>query len=555
MALQHESQSESVTKSVGIALELYRANDQEAALDMLLDCWRENRANEVAAVIHKLSRRIAEPPLDGKTREKRLRQWLEIAETMTEADVDRLLTELPKFSRRRAEVCLDELETWLPDPRVSEALMSIIRDPPAGYNNAKSLTFWQELIKILEAHSAPSSSRRIYSLSLDHTESYGEGSKFLAHWLPLTARAVAQAFDDTMLSPEDQSCCEQFLKTMSNPLAPRSEEMLMAVYAEPKSDDLRSVLADALQEADDPRGEFVMLQMSIEEIEPSAEQSMRMLQLVQEHERAWLGPLEQALMSDVSYRRGFPVRGTVRKPELASLALPDWATFQDLDLSRLTQEEQSALLANPALRSLRVLRTNKIVVGGSTLAVEELHILKRRSEEPEVSIWTQCGNLPSLRLVRFEWAVRPEALRTWWRERGSMGSGLNGLVVCWGVDDFLESVLDAEDRKVQYLRNWNDEMQQAEFPLKRFTIEVDYSKLVFTRGNRAERWGLEIHGDAFEKVGDLLCCLPLGFLKSLHFPHTEESVSDSTAGRDSIDNLKRHLHSFSSIESVVLPNL
>ncbi len=553
MTTQDESEVTPPT-SVARALELYLANDEDAALDMLLDCWRDNRASEIAAVIRELSKHIAKPPLDEKTREKRLRQWLETAEAMSERDVDHLLAELPRFLRRQAEVCLEEIESWLPDPRVSEALISLIRDPPSGYTDAKSVTFWEELIKILKAHSAPSSSAHIYALSLDHTESYSKASTFLAHWLPLTAQSIAQAFDDPVLRPHDRSCCQRFLELFRNPLAARNDEMLSAVYANPENNDLRSVLADALQEAGDPRGEFLMLQVLDAEVGLSSEQEKRAHQLRYENERAWLGPLDHALISSVEYRRGFPVMGRVRKPELGALERPDWATFEDLDLSRLTDEEQSTLLANPALRHLRVLRTDKIV-GSTLISVEELWVHKHRSGDQQVSGWAQCESFPSLRLVRFEWAVRPQPLRAWWWQPGTMGCGLRNLVLCWDFTETFESLLDADERKAEYLRAWNEEIQQPEFPLKRLTITVDSYDLVFTRPRQGERWRLEVrvrYTDPAE-VANLLCCVPLGFLVSIRFDCEEISDERVKAARSSIENLKRHLQSFPSIESVSLP--
>lgn len=82
--------------------------------------------------------------------------------------------------------------------------------------------------------------------------------------------------------------------------------MFDAVYADPVADGPRAVLADALQERGDPRGEFIALQLAKLQSKPSAAATRRERSLLTKHRRAWLGPLADVVNEPNStWARGF----------------------------------------------------------------------------------------------------------------------------------------------------------------------------------------------------------------------------------------------------------
>jgi uncharacterized protein (TIGR02996 family) len=142
-------------------------------------------------------------------------------------------------------------------------------------------------------------------------------------------------------------------------------ELFADVAQNPDDDEIRQVLADALLERGDPRGEFIMLQLS--DGDPK-----RVRELLAEHAVEWLGPLAPLVRSREDWRhyrfaRGFPVairlvgasRGHPHSPALSraikrSVGASTWSTVTDLSIGVL-RALPSELLRDPAMRSLEYL--------------------------------------------------------------------------------------------------------------------------------------------------------------------------------------------------------
>jgi uncharacterized protein (TIGR02996 family) len=73
--------------------------------------------------------------------------------------------------------------------------------------------------------------------------------------------------------------------------SPSVEGLWNAVLASPDDDVPREVLADALQEQGDPRGEFIALQLREHRGQASEAEITRAQALTKKHGKAWLGPL------------------------------------------------------------------------------------------------------------------------------------------------------------------------------------------------------------------------------------------------------------------------
>lgn len=84
-----------------------------------------------------------------------------------------------------------------------------------------------------------------------------------------------------------------------------TDALFAAVYADPKADGPRAVLADHLLERGDPRGEFIALQLAKQRRPPSGSAARREKQLLQAHRVAWLGPLAKMLVGEEKWDRGF----------------------------------------------------------------------------------------------------------------------------------------------------------------------------------------------------------------------------------------------------------
>lgn len=135
--------------------------------------------------------------------------------------------------------------------------------------------------------------------------------------------------------------------------------LFLAVYDAPKDLARRQVLADALMEAGDPRGEFITLQL-----DGSSRSRKRAQKLLDRHERDWLAPLRLALrvvksnqlnlprhrLGHTEWRDGFLVSADVwLTGNLVNE--PAWATVESLVVHGVMQREPTEL-ASPWMRSL-----------------------------------------------------------------------------------------------------------------------------------------------------------------------------------------------------------
>lgn len=422
--------------TIAEALSLVRAGQTEQGLEMLLACWRVVRNPEVAEIIGALSRQIASPPIEGKTRQTRYRAWQNLADDLTERDVDTLLDALPSFSRQQATTLLDELDTWLPDPRVARWLTDQVCHPPDGYQGIPAVAFWERVLELLLVHKDP---RQVPRLSAA-AEHYATGAhkyrvgEFLGAALLTTLASIHSSEESTVLPPTEAKACEDLRQialpnTVPTRLETSEESLRTQVYADPSNIELRYVLSDALQELGNPWGEFIALQLRASEHTVTDEQNRRLRELERVHGRSWLGGIERALTrKGLVFRCGFPVAGSLSSVDWPGahelLDRVEWSTFEALCIRGVGERPRKHILANPALISLRTLRADEPISTNRPLPVVKLQL---PSYAHQVQQWARCDCLPNLRRVEFGYFPWPaERLEAWW-EPGAIGTSVKEL--------------------------------------------------------------------------------------------------------------------------------
>ncbi len=110
-----------------------------------------------------------------------------------------------------------------------------------------------------------------------------------------------------------------------------SQELFDAVYADPHSDARRLVLADRLLEENDPRGEFIALQMQKLQRPLSGSAMRREKLLLRKHREQWLGPLGPMLVGEEKWDRGF-LSEAWAKLNGDTAGDPRWSTVRKLNL-------------------------------------------------------------------------------------------------------------------------------------------------------------------------------------------------------------------------------
>ncbi len=133
------------------------------------------------------------------------------------------------------------------------------------------------------------------------------------------------------------------------------ERLFAEVYANPEDDQLRRVLADALVEIDDPRGELIHHQL-----EPTKDYHRRAMRLIQAYGLSWLGAL-RGIAIPLGYERGFLASCSVIADNATTSVQPEWATVHTIEVA--TRE----FVLHPEMRSLRTLQ-----LGPAAVLLEQL---------------------------------------------------------------------------------------------------------------------------------------------------------------------------------------
>lgn len=326
------------------------------SLEALCAAWRELPSARLA----KLARGFAaiEPPeaLPGDSQDERESAWLALAARATSVrEVQALLatpwSRKPKDAARR----LDHLRRLGPSPLIVGALLDL--DSGERYPSAAGNRFWAEVYELLLGWGSAEAAARV---PREPPDSPFGAARFVALFEPLALRWAGRWPGEPPLAPSILALIEK----LELRLAPRRElltGLFEAVTAAPASDSARLVLADALTERGDPRGEFISLQFAEAAGELTLGRRERMARLLAAAGPAWFDGLAREVSPTAVFAKGFlsEVRLATRTPSPAHAA---WRTVTVIDAAGLALS-LSDFLAHPNLARVHSLRT----VGGPAL--------------------------------------------------------------------------------------------------------------------------------------------------------------------------------------------
>lgn len=316
-------------------------------LDEALVEFCRTRSSELADAIDQLGREALED-FAAPTPKKNLefhQAWKQLAADPARRSwcLETLLDKLPKLSdgaalsyREKVDAVIERLEVLkkiAPDPRIGRAMLAYwtLRSP-----NMDTIRLVEALI--LHADDRTSSSPQIDEMRQDRAfASVLKKAKF-PEPVVLDATVKASAARVT-------------------PVKRDTSALFSAVYESPDADEPREILADALQEAGDPRGEFIALQLREHRGDPSEALRDRAQELVTQHGKTWLGPL-RPITYRAEMRRGFLQRlelaGSWSSKHWAALAQePMLATVEELSAAQANAKVYAAFLAGRIAKTIR----------------------------------------------------------------------------------------------------------------------------------------------------------------------------------------------------------
>jgi uncharacterized protein (TIGR02996 family) len=323
--------------NLGSALGLADKGDWQSALATLLDVWRASPHRELADLIGKLG--ISFPAKEG--------DWLTLARKHAPETLDGLLASILDKGSKQARDRIDALVAWPLDPRIDRWVASIFAKPPFTSTGARP--FWTRLQPLTKRIVDATSIEIIAKARKSETARiYG----FIGEYID-RAKLVAQAEQPQSRDTLEAIAARLGKKTAKPALSSRADALMVAVLENLEDDSARLVLADALIEANDPRGELITLQMG--QTTPAAKK--RAAEIIKTSRKALLGPLDP-ILTKAEFEKGFLTRAALRGGTAAALAHaikataghPLWSTVRHLE-----GPGDAAISGHRIMRSLRSL--------------------------------------------------------------------------------------------------------------------------------------------------------------------------------------------------------
>ncbi len=312
-------------------------SDATRELTRLLELWRRARHITTSELIHRVGELVdfTPPPLPKKSKKAAIVAWLTETQREGPATLSARLTQLiPLLADSTAPTVwplFEALSLREPDPRIATfATRVLVRDVKADLWSDKML---RRLLNCIEVH--------------------GDRGHFLAleAGLPRTvliegvaqraARVLNQGLTEKVEGPELPEAERAALVTQKWEVGEVAEQpdLFVHVYEDPFDVSRRHVLADALQELGDPRGEFIALQLGHRD-------EKRQKKLLTTHRKEWLGPFA-TYAADARFEDGFVVELRLKplKPAQFSVlsAVREWATVKRVrpGLTQLSKQMRS----------------------------------------------------------------------------------------------------------------------------------------------------------------------------------------------------------------------
>jgi uncharacterized protein (TIGR02996 family) len=333
------------------------APDDAAALPHLLAAWRLVPAAELAAIVERVSERVAHdlPPVEGKTLKARHEAFLEVAARQNPADLPRLQAVIPTMRSAEAASELDALAAWPADPRHTPFFLAMIKKPP--YHGSGTVKVWRRVFDLLVASGDPRLIDALPALDLGGVLGATPALDVSQRKLEAALGKLKKRFP--MGPPRLDGRAREILgrfDARGKAQRASADELLARVLAAPEDDQARLVYADALQEAGDPRGELIVLQFAKLARPLTTTEARREKGLIHEHFARMLGDLAPLVEEDgTSFERGFPVRVRCKLPKdthkKLALGHPLWATVSTVDIDN-AESLPFEVLTHPVMRSL-----------------------------------------------------------------------------------------------------------------------------------------------------------------------------------------------------------
>lgn len=335
------------------------------------------------------------PGVRGKTKAA-VARWRAVAQRPSAAERPGLYAAIADVTARDAVLRLAACAKLGPDPRFDRALVALLERPP--YHATSTQPFYTALFAHLKSPRAvdPRLVARVAAAD------FSPVAATMRTWLARERAKLLAVLAERPALPAGSAPAELAAQPAARDLAALWDAVYTA--ADPDDDLPRSILADALIEVGDPRGEFIALQLRGGPDRAAA-------QLLAAHGKTWLGPLAGVLAADFRFERGFLARCTIpaakARRAIALAGDPRWSTVRSF-------AGPAAIALHPAMRALTMLTIGPVAHAAllTDAPRPRLHALHYTpSGAPgERAALARCAALPNLRTLELRGAPLADVL-------------------------------------------------------------------------------------------------------------------------------------------------
>lgn len=315
--------------------------------------WALWPAVELGALAVVLGRGLPGAGVGGANQAQREAAWQALAGQHEPAHLEALLA--TPWSRRPAdaEARLAALERFPRDPRIVAALLEL--DSGARYLSAAGNRFWLRVYRLLLTWGSSVAAERVARQRAPGSAAHPAAAvRARQIFEPLWLEWLDRLPTAPSLTPTMRGAVEA-LAVQGRAGTDAAEALLRAAHEAPGDDAPRQVLADALTERGDPRGEFLSLQFAQARGEATMAQVEHARRLLAASGTRWFDGLQGQVAPRAVFRRGLlaEVQLATRTPDPTCAA---WRTVEVLDCGGLALS-LADFLRHPNLSSVRALRS------------------------------------------------------------------------------------------------------------------------------------------------------------------------------------------------------
>jgi uncharacterized protein (TIGR02996 family) len=403
------------------------ARKPDQALRQLIALWKTARSPALAEAIDVLSSRVGSGVIEGDSPAELARAWNRVEEAGDIGDLELLLAQIRAGTDVDGVVArIVKLELrFRRDPRLATFVHTQLDQ--LAFTASSSSSVWGALFGVLGRIHDPrtvvviAATRARWDAKLAKRGNY-------RRWF-LAAMDTVSELANTVVNPELSRDAIAPILAFARPVESDGDRSLAALFAEvyrnPDDDHVRNVLADALVERNDPRGELIHLQLRGT---LSTDEKRRAKELLAAHGREWLGALGAFVSKnpkELIYKRGFAVRVTIMKPSGKHPAYPvdapEMATIETLEVGaslgvmtgfglQLADGVKEWIRRFPRVCRLDIKSSTRLVQLVSDGPVPYTEI---QSEDPRSERWFTPVNFPKLERIILRNGGTVEVLDGW----------------------------------------------------------------------------------------------------------------------------------------------